>query len=368
MARIANFDDWVDLFRAWREDIGLDPRIASEYRFEEKFGDLHSNEIEFGDFAARPKWERVRQIPDQRVRDALLNLIVYQGDTEFASVEQQRQLVHTAPSDYDFRAIARVMCEEMRHGYQMSWLLCAYFGDSGRIEAQKLLERRAFEQKRLLGSFNERVNNWLDFYTYTQFIDRDGKFQLQMLSHSGFAPLARSMGPMLKEESFHLGTGNDGLRRIVRAGVVPTSLIQKFFNKWIPTAFDLFGNDHSSSAHWSYLWGIKGRFDEHQADAIADMEHLNEAARLLYVEEVSHLTASLNRLLPADSEPLVIPDVRFNRRIGEHAGAHVAVDGSAVPAGEYDAYLASVLPSAGDYALLDELSKEPNWIEAKGGH
>ncbi len=365
MARIANFDDWIDLFEVWREDIGLDPRIAAEYTFEEKFGDLHSSEVEFGDFAARPKWERVRQIPDQRVRDALLNYIVFQGDTEFASVEQQRHLVRTAPSEYDFRSIARVMCEEMRHGYQMSYLLCAYFGDSGKIEAQKLLERRASEQKRLLGTFNERVNNWLDFYTYTQFIDRDGKFQLQMLSHSGFAPLARSMGPMLKEESFHLGTGNDGLRRIVRAGLIPTPIIQKFFNKWIPTAYDLFGNDHSSSAHWSYLWGLKGRFDEHQAADQADMEHLNEAARLLYVDEIGQLTASLNRLLPKDAEPLVLPDVRFNRRIGEHVGAKVGVDGRSVPESDYQAYLASVLPSDDDYVLLDELTKREGWIEAK---
>jgi hypothetical protein len=31
-------------------------------------------------------------VPTQQMRDALLNMIVYQGDTEFASVEQQRHL------------------------------------------------------------------------------------------------------------------------------------------------------------------------------------------------------------------------------------------------------------------------------------
>jgi len=53
---------------------------------------------------------------------------------------------------------------------------------------KKMLERRAFRKNRLLGCFNEPVNNWLDFFSYTQFIDRDGKFQLKMLSHSAFAP------------------------------------------------------------------------------------------------------------------------------------------------------------------------------------
>ena len=98
-------------------------------------------------------------IPDQRIRDALLNLIVYQGDTEFASVEQQRNLLHRAPSDYDLLSLQRVMIEEMRHGWQMSYLLCAHFGDEGKREASKLLERRADEGERLLGSFNEIVDN-----------------------------------------------------------------------------------------------------------------------------------------------------------------------------------------------------------------
>src|SRR5213080_4034712 len=145
------------------------------------------------------------------------------------------------------------------HGWQMSYLLCSHFGDEGKREAAKLLERRADEGERLLGSFNELVDNWLDFFTYTQFIDRDGKFQLTMLSTSAFDPLSRSMIPMLKEESYHLGTGNNGLLRIVKAGRMPPEVIQRFFYKWIPTAFDLFGTDNSSSAHWAYVWGLKGR-------------------------------------------------------------------------------------------------------------
>src|SRR6266700_6338630 len=174
-----------------------------------------------------------------------------QGDTEFASVEQQRNLLTHAPSDYDLLALMRVMTEEMRHGWQMSYLLCSHFGDEGKREAAKLLERRADEGERLLGSFNELVDNWLDFFTYTQFIDRDGKFQLTMLSVSAFDPLSRSMNPMLKEESFHLGTRNNGLLRIVKAGKMPPEVIQRFFYKWITTAFDLFEQDNSSTAHWA---------------------------------------------------------------------------------------------------------------------
>src|SRR5262249_56346801 len=134
--------------------------------------------------------------------------------------------------------------EEMRHGWQMCHLLVNNFGETGKIEARKLLERRSWQNTRLLGSFNVDVDNWVDFFTYTEFVDRDGKFQLNMLSTSSFAPLARSMGPMLREEGFHMGTGHMGLQRIARGGRVPAALLQKYVNKWGSTAYDLFGQDH----------------------------------------------------------------------------------------------------------------------------
>ena len=90
--RISTFDDWVDLFRVWQKDIGVAYPEVVNYQFEAKFGPTRSNEIEFGAYKGRPKWEKIIQIPDQRMRDALMNLIVFQGDTEFASVEQQRRL------------------------------------------------------------------------------------------------------------------------------------------------------------------------------------------------------------------------------------------------------------------------------------
>ena len=362
MPRIATFDDWVDLFHVWKQDIELDPAIVGNYTFEAKFGELASPEIEFGAFAGEPKWERLRDVPDQRIRDALLNYVVYQADTEFASVEQQRNLIATAPSEYDLRAIARIMTEEMRHGWQMSYLLVNHFGSSGRVEAQKVLERRAFKKQRLLGAFNVEVKHWLDFFVYTEFQDRDGKYQLRMLSHSAFAPLARSMPPMLKEESFHLGTGHTGLKRIVRAGMVPTTLIQKYLYKWVPACYDLFGTDNSSSAQWGYVWGLKGRYDEGESSEPADREHLNETARALYIDECEKLLADINRHVAEGQPPLRLPDPRFNRAIGRYKGARYSVDGDELDEGAYLAHLAQILPSPSDDALVASLAQEPGWI------
>jgi benzoyl-CoA 2,3-dioxygenase component B len=379
MRRVNNFDDWIDYFHYWQDSIGVAAKefkgsaVSEEFRgksfatfdFEAKFGEPEAETIEFGHYKGQSKWPTLMHIPDQRIRDALLNLIVYQGDTEFASVEQQRALLQNAPSDYDLFALMRVMSEEMRHGWQMSYLLCQHFGDEGRREAQKLLERRAEEGQRLLGSFNEIVENWLDFFTYTQFIDRDGKFQLKMLSTSAFHPLARSMGPMLKEESFHLGTGNNGLLRIVKAGKIPTEIMQRYFNKWIPTAFDLFGTDNSSSAHWAYVWGLKGRFNERETGDAADVAHLNEAGRELYRQEIVRLVARLNSAIPDREQHLYVPELQFNRKIGTWARKCYSVTGQEIDPAKYPAYIAGMTPTGEDREFLRGVFKENDWIEPK---
>ncbi|MBZ5647510.1 MAG: phenylacetate-CoA oxygenase subunit PaaI [Acidobacteriia bacterium] len=367
--KIGTFADWVGLFEDWRREIGVNTEEIQNFKFDTLYGAIETDEIQFGSFKGRKKWENLRQIPTQQIRDALLNMIVYQGDTEFASVEQQRNLFQMAPSDWDRKALTRVMIEEMRHGWQMCALLVEYFGASGKVEAQKMLERRAFENKRLLGAFNVDVDNWLDFYTYTDFVDRDGKFQLQMLKYSAFAPLGRSMSYMLREEAFHMGTGNDGLARIVKAGVIPAWLMQKYLNKWISTSHDLFGTDNSSSAHWAYVWGVKGRYDEPKNQAAPDLDDVNDYNRHLYHDEVAGLIERLNNLQKPGEPKLYAPDIRFNREIGRWKGQKFhPLSGEAMGEKEYEQRWAEFMPTAEDKKLLlDIIANEPKWLAPKEG-
>jgi benzoyl-CoA 2,3-dioxygenase component B len=363
--KIANFDDWKDLFCKWQKDIGFDPALVKDYKFDALYDEGTGPEIEFGEFRGRKKFEKVLDIPTQEMRDYLLHLIFYQGDTEFASTEQQRKLLDTAPSDYDLQCLIRVMREEQRHGWQMCHVLVNHFGDSGKHEARKLLERRAYEGTRLLGAFNQEVENWVDFFTYTCFIDRDGKFQLNMLRSSSFAPLSRSMGPMLKEEAFHLFTGQSGLSRMIRTGKVPIEILQKYLNKWLSTGYDLLGKDHSSSAARFYRWGFKGRFDEATAGAPPrDVDRLNEEARDLYYKEGCQIIDSLNALIPESATKLRAPDPKFNRSIGDYAGRSYSVDGNLLSLEDYDKHLRQVLPGPADAEALIAIFKEKNWMAA----
>jgi benzoyl-CoA 2,3-dioxygenase component B len=196
-------------------------------------------------------------------------------------------------------------------------------------------------------------------------MDRDGKFQLSMLSHSSFAPLAASMGPMLREEAFHMGTGITGLRRIAKAGVIPVEIQQKYYNKWISGSLDLFGTDHSGSAQWAYTWGIKGRVDEDKAGDGADKEHLNERARGQFHDEVSATVARVNEVNSSETK-FYVPDMSFNRKIGDYGGERYTVDGRKLTEEEWVAYAPTVLPTAADEDKLKEFFKDPNWIAPKG--
>jgi benzoyl-CoA 2,3-dioxygenase component B len=367
--KIGTFSDWVGLFENWRREIGVNTEEMQAFHFDTLYGAIETDEIQFGHYKGNKKWETVRQIPTQNMRDALLNMIVYQGDTEFASVEQQRFLLETAPTDWDRRALTRVMIEEMRHGWQMCALLIEHFGQTGKVEAQKMLERRAFENKRLLNAFNEEVDNWMDLYAYTDFVDRDGKFQLQMLKFSAFAPLGRSMSYMLREEAFHMGCGDNGLRRVVEAGVVPAGLIQKYLNKWISESYDLFGTDHSSSAHWAYVWGIKGRYDEPKNANTPDLDDINDYNRHLYHDEVAGLVAHFNTALKSNEKKLYAPNIKFNRTIGRWAGQKFNPEtGDAVDDKEYEQRRREWLPDDSDHKLLLEIiANEKRWITPRVG-
>ena len=251
-----------------------------EYRWGIFLADpLPSRQIGFGDLIGRPVWT---DVPGE-FRSDLRRLIVVQGDTEPASVEQQRHLSETAPSLYDLRNLFQVNVEEGRHLWAMVYLLHAYFGRDGRDEADMLLERHSgdADNPRILGAFNEPTPDWLSFFMFTYFTDRDGKFQLASLAESGFDPLARTCQFMLKEEAHHMFVGAGGIGRIVQRtaelmrehdtdnigpyGGLSIDVLQRYLNLHYTVSLDLFGAEESTNAANYYAAGLKGRFQESES-------------------------------------------------------------------------------------------------------
>src|SRR6266404_9708286 len=242
--------------------------------------------VNFGDHKGEPVWQ---DVPGEHRAD-LRRLIVVQGDTEPASVEQQRLLGHTCPSLYDLRNLFQVNVEEGRHLWAMVYLLQRYFGRDGRDEADALLERRSGnpDKPRILEAFNQPCDDWLNFFCFTMFTDRDGKYQLSALAESGFEPLARTCQFMLTEEAHHMFVGDTGINRVVKRtaqlmnqgdvrdlGGIPLDIIQRYINFWFSYSLDLFGGEISSNSADFFAAGLKGRYKEQEQyeDHVAADQH-----------------------------------------------------------------------------------------------
>ncbi len=362
--------------------------------------------IGFGDFEGQPAWQSV---PGE-FRTQLRRLIVTQGDTEPASVEQQRELGKTAPSIYDMRNLFQVNVEEGRHLWAMVYLLQSYFGRDGREEAEGLLERRSGnpDKPRLLGAFNAPCEDWLNFFMFTMFTDRDGKFQLLALSESGFDPLSRTCRFMLTEEAFHMSVGETGVGRMVeraaqlmrdgkddvrREGAFDLQTIQKYLNFWFSISLDLFGGEVSTNAAQFFAAGLKGRhkeerYSDHKAlEGVYEMDvvengkltrsevplrnAMNEILRDAYVEDSQRGVDRWNRILEQHgiSDRLALPHRRFHRQIGAFARYDFDPQGEMLSENQWDARKDEWLPSKEDEAFVASLMQpvhEPgkiaNWI------
>jgi len=348
--------------------------------------------IGFGDHRGDPVWQ---EVPGEYRAD-LRRLVVVQGDTEPASVEQQRALCLTAPSLYDLRNLFQVNVEEGRHLWAMVYLLHRYFGRDGRDEADEMLERHAGDEDnpRILGAFNEPTPDWLSFFFFTYFTDRDGKFQLASLRESGFEPLGRTCDFMLKEEAHHMFVGAAGVGRVVQRtvelmqqhdtddvrahGGIDVATLQRYLNLHYSVSLDLFGAETSTNAANYYAAGLKGRFQE----AARDDDHrlldatravpcvvgarlgereapalaaLNETLRDDYVADCRKGLDRWNRTLAAVGCELVLPHPGFHRAVGEFAPHRVSPDGRLLTEDEWSAGLPDWLPTHDDRAHVESL-------------
>ena len=355
--------------------------------------------ISFGDHRGEPVWQ---DVPGEH-RASLRRLIVTQGDTEPASVEQQRHLGLTCPSLYDLRNLFQINVEEGRHLWAMVYLLQAYFGRDGREEAEAMLERHSgdADRPRILGAFNEPTPHWLSYLMFTYFTDRDGKFQLAALAESGFDPLARTCQFMLTEEAHHMFVGETGVMRVVtrtadvmnelktddpqrvrQAGAIDLPTIQRFINSHYSVSLDLFGQEVSTNAANYFTAGLKGRYlesrleDDHRltdalwpvhrvannsivVEQLPALTAVNERLRDDYIRDSQRGVDRWNRVLESGGIDirLTLPDRAFNRRIGFAAGLRVSPDGAILDEQQWSSQVDQWLPTSADHAFIASLMR-----------
>src|SRR3977135_464232 len=356
--------------------------------------------IPFGRHFGEPVWQ---DVPGE-YRAMLRRLIVIQGDTEPASVEQQRHLGKTAPSLYDMRNLFQVNVEEGRHLWAMVYLLQKYFGKDGREEAEGLLQRRSgdADKPRMLGAFNEATPDWLSFFMFTYFTDRDGKMQLESLAQSGFDPLSRTCRFMLTEEAHHMFVGETGVGRIilrnceamkqagiadpfdrdrVRAlGVIDLPTIQKKLNLHYSLSLDLFGSEVLTKHAHAFHAGDKCRYQETKIDddhrraqstypvlKLVDgvikrvdepaLTALNMRLRDDYTNDCSKGLLRWNKIIATAGIDFTValPHVAFHRPIGEFKDVRASPTGEAIGDATWEKRRPEWLPSREDGEFIGSL-------------
>jgi benzoyl-CoA 2,3-dioxygenase component B len=297
----------------------------------------------------------------------------------------------------------------------MVYLLHKYFGKDGREEADALLQRNSGNEDnpRILQAFNEKTPDWLSFFMFTYFTDRDGKFQLCALAESAFDPLARTTKFMLTEEAHHMFVGESGVSRTIQrtvdvmnqlktddvgklraAGVIDLPTIQRYINFHFSVTIDLFGADQSSNAATFYSSGLKGRYEEgkrtddhvlkgnsYKILSVEDgklvekevpmLNALNEVLRDDYITDSKGGIDRWNRVISKAGIPFTLkaPHKAFHRNIGSLSGAKITPDGQVVTDEQWMAQVGEWLPTNEDRAYVASLmgrvvepGKFANWI------
>jgi len=363
---------------------------------------VEDRKIPCGEHAGEPAWQ---EVPGE-YRAMLRRLIVIQGDTEPASVEQQRHLGLTAPSLYDMRNLFQVNVEEGRHLWAMVYLLHKYFGSDGRDEADDLLRRSSGSEEapRMLGAFNEATPDWLSFFMFTYFTDRDGKMQLESLAQSGFDPLSRTCRFMLTEEAHHMFVGETGVGRVIQRtceamkeagiddpydtnavralGVIDLPTIQKKLNLHYSLSLDLFGQEISTNAANAFNAGIKGRYQEIKLDddhrlqgatypvvqfidgqvvrtEVSALSAINMRLRDDYIRDASGGVGRWNKAIEklGIQFQMMLPNEAFHRSIGVFSAAKFSPEGKLITNEEWEAKRDEWLPTNADGDYIKSLMK-----------
>jgi benzoyl-CoA 2,3-epoxidase subunit B len=346
------------------------------YQLCAKIGRLQSEQIQFGRMTGQPRVERAGDMVGNMFYSAR-DIIRAQASTELGSIQQHRLTLESAPTDVMKVAVLRIMAEELRHAYQMFWVLDhdKSWKKPGHpdIASETIDELLAMELgNHVLDAFNIPFVNFLDNVVFATVIDLVGKYQLEMQRVFSYAPMARSMGPMLSEEGFHIGSGRGFLKEIAVAategkGDYSIDDIQRTLNVWVPRGVEMFGNERGGET--AVAFGFKDR-----NNGTAQSEYCNEVREVIELTNVAiaqtrvhDLTApdarSLVREIQDTGEPqrgvgpadlLFVPDAKFFRQRGIPEIALMPYDvwgnllsegGRPISGEKYIEYLGQVLPA-----------------------
>src|SRR5436190_22371399 len=367
-----NFPELEILMKHWDEYCkGVPP-----FQLVAKVGELKSDVIEHGQYAGKKRFEQAKQMVGNAFFSAR-DIVRAQCSTELGSIQQHRLTLDQSVSDKAKFAVLRIMAEELRHAYQMFWVLDQDptwkkpgLGDVAQQTIEELLSMKLGGH--VLDAFNIDFNDFLDNVTYATVIDLVGKYQLDMQQVFSYAPMARSMGPMLQEEAFHLGSGRKLLKEISQMaargeGDYSIQDVQRAMNLWYPRGLEMFGNEHggetavtfgfkdktNGTAQSEYIEEVRGVVRNVNVAIVQErMPNASREEAHALIDEIERGRDPKSGIKPEDL--LAVPDVKFFRKRGPEEvifkpfavrGELLTEAGAPLSNDRYLHYLSTVLPS-----------------------
>jgi benzoyl-CoA 2,3-dioxygenase component B len=367
-----NFPELDILMKHWDDYF----KGVPQFQLVAKIGDVRSDIIEIGQYTGHKRFEHAKEMVGNAFFSAR-DIVRAQASTELGSIQQHRLTLDKAVNDKGKFAVLRIMAEELRHAYQMFWVLDQDptwkkpgLGDVAKQTIEELLSMELGSH--VLDAFNIDFNDFLDNVTYATVIDLVGKYQLEMQQAFSYAPMARSMGPMLQEEAFHLGSGRKLLKEIAQMaargeGDYSIEDVQRAMNLWYPRGLEMFGNEQGGET--AVTFGFK---DKTNGPAQAEyVEEVRGVVRNVNVGIVQERMPSLSRVdahqlindIERSGDPqkglkpedlITLPDSKFFRKRGPDEivfqpygveGQLLTEDGRPLSPDGYLQYLSKVLPS-----------------------
>ncbi|HLG18514.1 MAG TPA: Phenylacetic acid catabolic protein [Bdellovibrionota bacterium] len=370
--REKNFPEFALLEKNWSKHFGN----QVQFRLAAKVAKLKNDDIELGELRGRPKYVNAGEMVGNMFYSAR-DIIRAQCSTELGSIQQHRLTLDAAISDEAKYAVLRIMAEELRHAYQMFWVLDhdASWNKRGHSNsAKETMEELLLMEtgSHVLDAFNIEFKTFLDNSVFATIIDLVGKYQLEMQRIFSYAPMAQSMVPMLVEENFHMASGRNVVKEFAlkaAAGTGEHSLedLQKTLNQWFARGLEMFGSEiggytavhfgfkdkPNAQAQAEYIDEVKGIFEDINVAVVClklDSTDREEARRI--VREVAAHGNALQGIRPEDI--LHVPSPKFFRRRGleeytfrpyDVLGELLTERGAPIKADQYLEYLRKVLPA-----------------------
>src|SRR5450631_2535130 len=222
-----------------------DLRSARDVQLEEEF----ERRIDAGDFIEAKDW-----MPEH-YRKTLVRQISQHAHSEIVGMLPEGNWISRAPTLKRKAILLAKVQDEGGHGLYL-YAAAETLGTS----RDQLLDALHAGRAKYSSIFNYPTLNWADIGTIGWLVDGAAIMNQVPICRCSYAPYARAMIRICREESFHQRQGFEALLTMMTKGTeAQTDMVQDAVNRWWWPSIMMFGppDDQSPNSAQSMRWGIK---------------------------------------------------------------------------------------------------------------